>query len=67
MSRRTQHYLVNNSIKSATATLCGSELDVLSDLRQVLSRQGLHADEAQEQTLLELIYQSFHRKQCKNY
>ena len=39
----------------------------LSDLRRILSQQGLHADETQERTLLELIYKSCRRSQYKKH
>lgn len=61
MNRCTQFYPVNR-VESVAFTYCGGELETLSDLRQVLSRQGLHADAAQEQTLLELIQRSHCRR-----
>ena len=61
MNRYAQQYPVNRG-ESAAVMCYGGELEMLSALRQVLSRQGLRADKAQEQTLLELIQQSHCRR-----
>jgi len=57
MNRYRQHHPTNTA-EPAVATFCDGELGGWSDLRRILSRLGLRADEGQEKTLLELIHQS---------
>ena len=55
-------YGIANATELAVSNYGENDFGGLSDLRQILSRQGLYADEAQEQTLLELIQQSIRLK-----
>ena len=57
MNSCTQHCIADAS-GLAVSNYCESDFGGLSDLRRILSDQGLRADEAQEQMLLELIHQS---------
>jgi hypothetical protein len=62
MNRYPEHH-PSYSTEFAVAACGDGELGGRAGLRQVLSRLGLHADEAQENTLLELIHESHCRKQ----
>ena len=59
---RCAQYDIANTAELAVSNYCENDFGGLSYLRQILSRQGLYADEAQEQTLLELIQQSIRLK-----
>ena len=60
---RYPEYYSTCSTEIAVAACYDAELSVRANLRQVLSRLGLQADETQENTLLELIHRSNDRKQ----
>jgi hypothetical protein len=68
MNRNRQHHPPPTSAaEPAVAAFCGDELGGRSDLRQILSRLGLRADEGQLNTLLELIHQSRSLRQRQSY
>ncbi|MHC4287495.1 MAG: hypothetical protein ACYSSJ_04250 [Planctomycetota bacterium] len=64
---REHHPPPDSAAEPAVANFCDSELGGRSDLRRILSRLGLRADESQEKTLLELIHQSRSLRQRGSY
>ena len=63
MNRNPEHH-PHTPTEHVAAAFCGDAFVERDSLRQLLSELGLHADSAQENTLLELIHESHSRKQC---